>query len=415
MATFDEVKRAASGRWSGIITQLCGPVLSEALQKYGDPVDCPVCGGKKKFRVFDNPNRGFEQTGGCICNHCGPRFDGLRTISWLQGDSDSGQDINARNQVADLLRLSDVQPLQYKRSPSSRQSYSRGSSSQPQPASPPEAVSTQSATAVETPKPVYRAAPNAKSMWAAWKHTVDVMHPSAAPMRRYLVGRKLPMSKDLPHELVLRFHPNLDYYQKDENTGDLIHHGSHPAMMALLLRPDGTPACLHRTYLTPAGLKADLPNPKKLWNCFTDEPLAGSAIRLYPSGKILGITEGIETALSVRLATRMPVWAIYTCEIMPYVYIPPHVEHVVIWADKDKSMAGQKKALELQTRLREEGRVRCDIALPEVPIPRGTKGVDWADLWVKHGAAKFPFRSFAEDSESSSTNVEGAHHANGSV
>lgn len=248
-------------------------------------------------------------------------------------------------------------------------------------------------------------------MWAEWKKTVEVMHPSAAPMRRYLVGRKLALSRDLPHSLVLRFHPNLDYFERDEASGDMVFKGSHPAMMALLLRPDGTPACLHRTYLTPGGTKAEVSEPKKLWNRFTDEPLAGAAIRLYPSGKYLGIAEGIETALSVRLATGMPVWAVYTCEIMPQVHIPPHVEHIVVWADKDKSMAGQNKALELQKRLRDEGR-RCDIALPQVPIPRGTKGVDWADMWVNHGPAKFPFQLTAEEAQSSTTDT-GAHHANG--
>lgn len=398
MATFNEVKQAASGRWSGIINALCGSHLNEAVQRYGDPVDCPVCGGKKKFRVFDKPGRGFEETGGVICNSCGSFADGLSTIAWLRGDPGYDRCVKARNDVADLLRMNDVRPLSYQRRPSTNgKPKSRGSPSHTQAASPPQACSSLAASEAEE-KPEYQIATNANSMWSAWRQTVDLLHPSAAPARRYLSGRMLRLSKDLPHELSLRFHPSLDYYEKDKDSGELVYRGSHPTMMALLLRPDGTPACLHRTYLTPGGAKAEVPEPKKLWNCFTDEPLGGSAIRLYPSSKVLGFAEGIETALAARLATRMPVWATYTAMILPHVVVPPHVEFVVIWADRDRSGAGLKKASELQKRLRDEGR-RCEIALPQRTIPHGKKSVDWADIWLDQDESAFPYRDLVLDAE----------------
>ena len=64
---------------------------------------------------------------------------------------------------------------------------------------------------------------------------------------------------------------------------------------------------LHRTFLRPDGSgKAEMRSPRKLMPGTVPE---GSAIRLGPVGAVLGIAEGIETALAASMMFEMPVWS----------------------------------------------------------------------------------------------------------
>jgi putative DNA primase/helicase len=139
--------------------------------------------------------------------------------------------------------------------------------------------------------------------------------------------------------------------------------------------PDGAMVTLHRTYLTPDGHKADVPTAKKLMRCATDGASAGGAIRLYPAGETLCVSEGIETALAVRLQSGYPVWAAISATGMAQVVLPSIAQTILICADHDK--AGIEAAHALANRLLWEGR-QIKILLPPTP------GADWADE-VKHG------------------------------
>ena len=93
----------------------------------------------------------------------------------------------------------------------------------------------------------------------------------------------------------------------------------------------------------------------------------------------MAITEGIETALAVRLATGLPVWATIAAGGMARLIVPPAVRLVVICTDHDAP--GLKAAKTLARRLLDEGR-RVKILYPDTP------GTDWADsvsLEVAHG------------------------------
>ena len=68
----------------------------------------------------------------------------------------------------------------------------------------------------------------------------------------------------------------------------------HPAMVAMVTGADGKPVNIHRTYLTLAGTKAPLEEPRRL---MPGKVPHGSAIRLTEHSGVLGIAEGIETAL----------------------------------------------------------------------------------------------------------------------
>jgi putative DNA primase/helicase len=183
------------------------------------------------------------------------------------------------------------------------------------------------------------------------------------PVLMYLAHRGITLPlQDLP--LTVRYHPHLAYRQEDSSFT------YHPAMVARVDDPSGELATLHRTYLTADGHKDPVPTPKKMMSPAVPGASRGGAIRLYPAGDTLAVTEGIETALAVRLATGLPVWAAIAANGMQQLIVPPDVRLVVICADHDP--AGLDAARTLARRLLAEQR-RVKILTPDTP------GADWAD------------------------------------
>ncbi len=151
---------------------------------------------------------------------------------------------------------------------------------------------------------------------------------------------------------------------------------------------------MHRTYLTRDGLKAPVRSPRKLMPVETGIRLSGGAIRLFPPSPVLGIAEGIETALAVRLATGMPVWSAVCASLLARFAPPAGTRRLVVWADRDLSGAGEAAARDLRSRLLSRG-IAVDIRLPAGPIPPGAKGLDWADLWAVRASRRFEDRAVA--------------------
>lgn len=133
----------------------------------------------------------------------------------------------------------------------------------------------------------------------------------------------------------------------------------HPALIAMVRDPDGKPINIHRTYLAPEGGKADLAEPRK---AMVGTIAHGSAVRLAPFEDVLGIAEGIETALSASILHNMPVWAALTAVGVEQWQPPPDVR-VFVFGDNDPSYQGQKSAYVLAARLRKEKR-QVDVVLP---------------------------------------------------
>ena len=72
----EQVKSTAAGRWRDIVRSV------GIVDKYltGDHGPCPKCDGKDRWRVYDD----FNQTGGAICNQCGPKMgDGFALVQWF--------------------------------------------------------------------------------------------------------------------------------------------------------------------------------------------------------------------------------------------------------------------------------------------------------------------------------------------
>ena len=159
----------------------------------------------------------------------------------------------------------------------------------------------------------------------------------------------------------LRYHPELSYSHGDGTQT------FHPAMIALVTTADGTVCNLHRTYLTHDGHKAEVPQPKKL--CAGSMP-KGSAIRLGEPDKVLGIAEGIETAMAATELTGIPCWAAVCSHGLEH-WEPPDGVAVTIFGDNDKNFVGQVAAYALAKRL-----ARRLISV-EVRIPFSG---DWAEV-----------------------------------
>ena len=205
--------------------------------------------------------------------------------------------------------------------------------------------------------------------------------PRAAPVIEYLLNRGLWRRSgglDVRHfgggEVLA--HPNLPYYDPD---GKLLAH--YPAMIARVSAADGKKVTVHRTYLTPEGTKAPVESAKKLMEYPEDRTLRGGSIRLFPAGRVLAVTEGIETALAVHQFTGDPVWACVSAALLESFKPPAGVEHVDIWADLDRKRAGEKAANALQERMLANG-IRAVVHLPFGPLATGQKSSDWADFWA---------------------------------
>jgi hypothetical protein len=76
----------------------------------------------------------------------------------------------------------------------------------------------------------------------------------------------------------------------------------------------------------------------------------------------------------------MPVWAGVSAALLEALKPPTGVTLVVVWGDLDRSERGATAANRLRDRLLALG-IQVAVHLPPGPIPEGTKGLDWADVW----------------------------------
>ena len=209
-------------------------------------------------------------------------------------------------------------------------------------------------------------ADNAQRIAHVWAQCVPLVagDPCALHLKRRGFGGVWPLP------VALRLHRGLSYWHGGEKLG------TFPAMVAPLVAPDGRTVALHRTYLTADGRKAEVPSPKKLTGAAG--PLAGACIPLHrPVAGVLGIAEGIETALAAWCASGVPTVAAYCAGNLAAWRWPGGVQRLVIFADADK--AGREAADTLRARALAAG-LRADVLAPT------TDGTDWCDVWAGRDA-----------------------------
>lgn len=272
---------------------------------------CPLCGGKDRFRYDDQ-----DGSGSYICNQCGAGY-GIDLVMKKNG-------LDFKDAAAKVRGL------------------------------------IGSGIARTKPKPQNSAAWLVNQIWA---ETVPLAGTQADD---YLRGRGI----NGWYYNNLRFHPNLPL-------SDVAGHKTAPAMVALVQDVNGKPCAVSRTYLDGAN--------KASWRRFDGKQMAsrqflgdlpaGCAVRLYePDTDVLGIAEGIETALRSEKRFSKPMWAVLNSGLMERFIVPQGVRRFHIMADNDRLYGGQKAAYALANKLALKNRnMQITVHIPD------KVGTDWAD------------------------------------
>jgi putative DNA primase/helicase len=209
-----------------------------------------------------------------------------------------------------------------------------------------------------------------------WSDCITLDDPRAAPVKQYLGARIHPSILIRLDRAVVRCHPMLEHY--DPDTG---HISAWPAMVAIVQAPNGETVGLHRTWLD-GGEKAPVTTPRKALSA--GRSMSGGAIRLMRAAPVLGLAEGIETALALNHLRGFPVWSCISAMLLTHVELPNLVREVRIGVDVDVSQTGRKAAHALGDRLRRNRRVILEWPTQSREFIHGrkapSKSFDWCDL-----------------------------------
>jgi hypothetical protein len=145
------------------------------------------------------------------------------------------------------------------------------------------------------------------------------------PVEKYLHGRGITLGLTSG---LLRCHPRLPHWEG----GKVV--GHWPAMLAPVVDVKGELIGLHRTWVLEDGSgKAPVDRPKMMLGS-----VGGGGVRLVDDEDvrgILGIAEGIETALSVMQMYGLPMWAALSADGMLKLELPDYVTEPVLFPDND--------------------------------------------------------------------------------
>lgn len=344
----NRLKDRARHRWLGIF-QALAPTLSEAAQKVGKHVPCPVHGGHDGFRLFGQADRGYSDGLG-ICNTCqafskdGRRtaLDGFGLLSWANGWSFRESLEAVDNYLSDNSQVLNniIQSVEKQSAPKTNRNKSGKA------------------------KAVYAQMANSR------------IEPSKTHIA-YLKKRGIEGAANIKSESILF------------SDGIIYKNGfKAPAILGKFTNIQNEVLGLHQIYLTPDGDKLNqLPNgdPCECKRFLRkSDTLKGGAIRFGNAGRVLAVGEGLETMLAVALAfNSRSIAAACTASLLSQVEVPEHVEKLVIYADKDRSGEGGRAANALFER--EKRRRVVEIRNPRPKIPVNSKGIDWLDIYNMNG------------------------------
>lgn len=151
---------------------------------------------------------------------------------------------------------------------------------------------------------------------------------------KYLKKRE-PRLEAVPSEI---HYAKAQYWESVDDKPALV--GEFDAMVIRGYSPCNKFVQIHTTYLTPDGDKANVKNQKKTrpgngYNSF--------AFRMKSVGEdgVLGLSEGIENAVSASIMYGIPVWPCHSASILENFEIPTHligvIRKIIIFADNDRS------------------------------------------------------------------------------
>ena len=421
MQNVKALKDFARGRWDAIFRSLA-PQLGEAMDANGSHVPSPVSGGKDRFRLFSD----WKETGGSVSNAEGTFTDGLATLMYVNGwnfgeavkqlarflDPNNGNTevVNADHQpeigVVQILKTVTIKGKEVFclellkedglvatfwgkriRAEVARKGVKVGSRISIHHFA--DSVRNLSGgrqyrtalwrlEVLLTPQEIERIKAQelkerlelTESIQKMWKESKKPT--LGSPVWNYLKSRGLnPRSSSIQNNI----RESVSFASGKE----------WPVMLAEVRDRSGKLITLHRTFLTEEGKKAPMENCKRLMKLPKGSSISSSAIGFGNTDEsIVGVAEGIETALSIVVATGYPCFAAISANGVVSFQPPTGAKVVLIFADKDASETGQKAAEKARERLASEG-YHAIVLLPFEEIPEGVKGIDWNDVLVNNG------------------------------
>lgn len=350
-----ELKQRLAGRWVEALRYVA-PQLSEALDKPGTNVRCPIDGDERGFRVFKDVN---ERGGGWKQNwiNDGALTDGFAVLMAVTG--------KGFVEVYDAL-----------------DDYLGGHGSRLDSSTPP--VSSAPAQTVDDTK---------LRGWLTrlWSQGMSLEQSSAELGRRYLASRAI---EDVSIKGdVFRFHEALPYRY------DGVDYGFFPALLAPIRNNSGETIALHRIFLSKEGTKLSVTDtngkscPARLQTPSVQSDDKGlvvmtgqHALNQARRFGVIGIAEGIETALSVQKGADIPVWSCLNATNLHSFRPPAGIHSVLIFVDDDKSKTGILAAKRARNELEMAG-FKVELLLPDMVRSDDRKSVDWADQLMVDPAA----------------------------
>lgn len=314
-----KTKELAQGKWDQIYSALNIDVGN------GKHKSCPSCQGVDRFRLIKN-----DVNGGYYCNQCKPG-DGLSLVMKVFNiDYKSAcEKVDAVLGVKSSFGYDAEAKRKYKQA-----------------------------------QDEYRK--NKKRLRYMWLNSKRLDGKCQAS--RYLKSRGLSV---IPDTAALRFIESI----KEPDTGK-----NYPAMLSTFYMPGdkAEAVTIHRTYLNGSG-KAPIDKPKKMMPGL--KQLAGGAVRLFPCNDVLGVAEGVETAIAAHEIEQIPVWATLSTSLMESFEPPRRVKRLIIFSDNDAKYGGQKSAYTLAHKMSAKN-IEVSVRIPDIV------GEDWLDV-LNHGKGGF--------------------------
>jgi DNA-binding PadR family transcriptional regulator len=181
----------------------------------------------------------------------------------------------------------------------------------------------------------------------------------------------------------LTVHSNLEclfHLDKNPYYADAILVGNHPALGIKITDKADKTVGVQAIFLGEDGNKANVEIAKKIFGS-----ISGHSVKLKGSSDgSIHLCEGLETGLAIHESINGNVFAVLSASNLANQEIPQGVSDVHIWADKDKSLAGQKASEKAATKYFEEG---FSVYIHEIKdeIPDDKKGIDWLDIFNSKG------------------------------
>lgn len=165
---------------------------------------------------------------------------------------------------------------------------------------------------------------------------------SINPATLYLQSRGISLVPD-----VTQWVKRMRYWEDGKALGD------YPAMVHMIHDADGKPCTYQVQYLTNQGRKAPVACPRKVLT--PKYPWKGGYIPLFKFDQVVGVCEGLETALSAHQLTGIPTIPLISADNLVAFEPPPGVTQVHIFSDRDDSYTGQACSFALARRLKNKG------------------------------------------------------------